>query len=150
MLDKACISGHAVLKGECVVSGKANILGDAVIKDSAVIRGVSIVLENAVISHNAVVEAYSIIGGHTSIAINAHIKGDNDFIVVGPFGSTSEYITAYKDNNNNIYLSTNYFSGSMEGDFYKYALDSHLLSENEFKILKQLYHYVLLQNEKKE
>ena len=33
--------------------------------------------------------------------------------------------------------------------FYKYVLDSHLLSENEFKILKQLYHYVLLQNEKK-
>ena len=98
--------------------------GSAWVSDNAFVLG------NARVSDNAWVSGDTLVCGNAQVYGNAHIYGnarvyDNaDYIYLKGFGSHSHSMTMFRGENENIYVSCGYFSGTLQ-EFESKVKETH-------------------------
>lgn len=116
--------------GSAWVSDNAFVLGNARVSDNAWVCGDTLVCGNAQVYDNAWVSGNAQVCGNTWVCDNAHIYGnarvyDNaDYIYLNGFGFHSHSTTMFRGENENIYVSCGYFSGTLQ-EFESKVKETH-------------------------
>lgn len=135
--DNARVYGDSLVAGDALVGGdvlvfegarisggaqvcwRARVGGNARIQEDAIVEGNSVVSENAIIEGCAAIAGYSIVkgdaivGGNTGLLSNAIIVSSQDYLIIGPMGSRTDYTTFYRATSG-IWVRCGCFNGEIE------------------------------------
>jgi|GEM_PF-384144 hypothetical protein len=104
----AWVGGHAVVRGHAEVGGEAVIGGEAVVEEKAEVGGEAEVGGHAWVGGEAVVGGTAIVRGYAEVLSTSHV------LVVGPISSRDDFITFYRDKDNEITVSCGCFLGKLD------------------------------------
>ena len=123
---EAEVGGHAWVGGEAVVGGyaeieeKAKVRGRAEVGGHAVVRGKAKVGGEAEVGGTAIVQGHAVVGGEAEVGGTAIVRGyaevlsTSHVLVVGPISSRDDFITFYRDKDNEITVSCGCFLGKLD------------------------------------
>lgn len=137
--DNVQIYGNAQIGTQCCLAGNAEITGGNRFKNNVQIIGQNIIISGSVsFSENAKIintdETQSIeIGGDGTIAGNAFIRSQNDFVQSKIFSDFLEYFTAYKTENG---IEIRYNDQSFSPEQVRKALSAYTEYETAIQIAK--------------
>lgn len=142
----AKVGEHAVVRGSATVQGRARVLGFASVEGRATIKDDAWVHGCALVQDYSVIGALTNLGGITkvhnhskilsrgdapaSLYSNAVIRGNasivrpNDILVISPLGSRYDRLTAYRNEQGGIDVTTGCFHGSLS-EFKKQVRHTH-------------------------
>ena len=122
--NNAIVYGNARVHDNAEVYGNAKVYDNAEVYSNARVFGDARVYGDARVFNNAKVYNNAIVYGNARIYGNAYIMSTNDYIVIGPIGSRSDYTTFYLDKDRNIYVKCGCFSGTIE-EFENAVKETH-------------------------
>ncbi|QHJ80149.1 MAG: hypothetical protein [Bacteriophage sp.] len=138
--EHAEVSGSATVQGRARVLGFASVGGKATIKDDAWVHGCASVHDYSVIGALTNLGGITQVHNHSkilsrgdapaSLFSNAVIRGNasivrpNDILVISPLGSRYDRLTAYRNEQGGIDVTTGCFHGSLS-EFKKQVRHTH-------------------------
>ena len=106
--DNATVYDNAIVCDNAFVYDDVNVCNNAVIRDNAS------VCNNALIYGNAIICGNACIGANARIRNNAIVSSTNHILVIGPIGSRKDFITFYRDQDNDITVSCGCFNRKID------------------------------------
>lgn len=137
--EHARVFGNAHVFGDAWVFGRAFVFGDSQIYGDAQVYGSSQIFENAHVLGEAKISWDARVAGNAKVFGSAQIWGvavinerafiqkANDYLVLGPIGSRSDFTTFYKTKDGSIWVSCGCFNDSIE-NFEKRVKEVHGIS----------------------
>jgi carbonic anhydrase/acetyltransferase-like protein (isoleucine patch superfamily) len=96
------IHGNSMIRGNAEIYGKANVFNDAEILESAHVFGDSVIF------------GYAKVRGNANVSDNAKVFSPDQVLVIGAIGSRDDFITFYRDKDNEITVRHGNITGKID------------------------------------
>lgn len=122
VFEYAVVADHANVRHESVISGNTVIFGQANIQDKSIVKGSSAISDNVLLLGTTTV-IDSNVGGRARI-LDGYISPTQSYLTIGPLGSRRDTLTAYKNTEGTIVVTTGCFYGNI-AKFTKAVENTH-------------------------